>query len=263
MVEISGFTFIHNALNGGYPLFEAMSMVLPYVQEMVVVDMQSDDGTRELLDKVASSCPNGMIKIVSGEWWPGKAGRCLSFNHSLHRACAYNTIWHFEADEVFGPTLTQTVWERIQNGAQDLAIHRIQVEQNFQRVRWYPEPVHRIFPKGSVTKSGHTTTRHDDAEVVPTDFGLLWDVTNCFRDNWEARVRQQAELWGGEPNMLYVPYHIHVDHHMNWEYVKHWLEKPHWTWTTSPFNLPPILEHQLGKTRYEPDLRWFEFKVEL
>jgi hypothetical protein len=41
MTTISGFTFIHNAISSGYP----------YVDEMVVVDMQSTDGTRGQMAK--------------------------------------------------------------------------------------------------------------------------------------------------------------------------------------------------------------------
>ena len=261
---ISGFTFIHNALNGGYPVFEAMAVVLPYVNEMVVVDMASDDGTRELLDRVAASANKGHIKIVDGEWWPGKAGRCLSYAHSLHEQhCTHDMIWHFEADEVFGMDLAQYVYEDYMELPRDVAVMRIQLEQNFQRVRWYPEPVHRIFPKGSVTKSGHTTTRHANAmPSLPMECGLLWDITNCFRDNWQGRVEQQAELWGTAPNYLYAEFHIQESVMELPYYMNDFLHQPHWIWTDCPFKLPEVLKVHVGSTRYVPNLDFFEFKVD-
>lgn len=261
MDGISGFTFVHNALNGGYPVFEAMAVVLPYVDEMVVVDMASDDGTRELLDSVANSCTAKNIKIVDGEWWPGKAGRCLSYNHSLHEQyCNYDTIWHFEADEVYGADLVQSICKCYSHDVRDMAVMRIQLEQNFQRVRWYPEAVHRVFPRGSVAKSGHTTTRHSNAlPAIPVDFGMLWDITNCFRDNWIGRVEQQAELWGSDPNALHVPLHVVHDH--NIKDLAVFLEQAHWTWTDCPFRLPAVLHQHVGITKYAPNLDFFEFKV--
>ena len=53
-MKLSGFTFIHNAITNGLPVFEAIKAVQPFVDEMVVVDMGSTDGTRELLRKTES-----------------------------------------------------------------------------------------------------------------------------------------------------------------------------------------------------------------
>ena len=51
-MKVSGFTFVHNALAGGYPVAEAIAAVKPHVDEVVAVDMGSDDGTREVLDRL-------------------------------------------------------------------------------------------------------------------------------------------------------------------------------------------------------------------
>lgn len=243
MTKISGFTYIHNAIAGGYPLREAIFAIRDRVDDVVVVDCQSTDGTREWLQTLG-------VMVIDGRW-DGRAGETLAAAHALNTKCAGDIIWHFEADEVFDETLAREVALEIEMGNYDLAVWRLQVEQNFQRVRWWPEPVHRIYPKGSVTKQGHTTTRHSDAKVISHKWGFLWDCTNIFRDNWRERYKQQAELWG-HSDLTYrrVPLHFMEDP-VKFD-IEEFLQEPHWTWTETPLAIPKILRPLVGKTRYEP-----------
>ena len=253
-MKISGFTFVHNAIESGYPIVEAIKSVHPFVDEVVVVDMQSTDGTTNLLHKMTQSVL--VDKVIPGTWQPGGAGGCLLQNHALHVQCKYGAILHFEADEVFDPFLASDVAASIMKGYYDIAVWRLQVEQNFQRVRWYPTPVHRAFPKGSVTKDGETTHIHKRDErpikVLGPEHGFLWDITNCFRDNWIPRVKKNFELWGGRLEFKYQP--IHMAHEMivtNEQGARKYMEEPHWTWRRSPFELPGILKDLVGVTKYE------------
>lgn len=242
---ISGFSFIHNALTGGYPLKEAILQVRPFVDEIVIVDMESDDGTRELLKSLG-------VKIIEGKWGD-KAGETLKAAHDLYKECSYDTILHFEADEVFDTSLLKIVSNLVLMGQQDIAVYRLQLEQNFQRCRWYPELVHRIFPKNSdTTKNGHTTDRHKEALYLAPENGFLWDCTNCFKDNWISRVKQQAELWNNEPNLKRVPIHFTHSVDLTLNELEAYLAEEHWAWKTTPFNIPKILRPLVGKKRYNP-----------
>jgi len=165
--------------------------------------------------------------------------------------CEGDVIIHFEADEVFDDRLIGDISDYIMNGGISANVYRIQVEQNFQRIRWYTEQVHRIFEKGTVKKIGHTTDTWKSADVTPLDFGLIWDVTNCFRDNWLARVEQQAKLWGSEPNYCMVPLHANNDFKVSREQAIERLNEPHWEFKTTPLNIPDILKPLVGKTKYE------------
>lgn len=251
MDKVSGFTFIHNGVEAGYPFVEAIKAVQPYVAEMVVVDMQSTDETRVVLERLN-------VRIVEGTWTPGAAGECLGRNHALHTECMYDTIWHFEADEVFDDCLAQEVARLIDLAiTRNIAVPRLQIEQNFQRCRWYPEYVHRVFKKGTVKKSGHTTDCKDFIQRTSIDAGFLWDATNCFRDNWMQRVRNQAELWGGLPRYRHVPYHFTmapIELHEG-EPETMLLKRDHWTWKRSPFDLPDILKPLVGVTDYREHLK--------
>jgi len=189
---ISGFTFVHNAIVAGYPIVEAITAVRPWADEVVVVDMESTDNTREVVEQ--EGC-----RVIEGQWIPGGGcHECLQAAHALHEQCYGDVIVHFEADEVYDPFLISHIAYGIRElGRTDALVYRIQVEQNFQRLRWAPHLVHRVFPKGSVEQREHTTDRHDGVEnIIGPDHGLLWDCSSTFRGNYMARVAQQRELWG-------------------------------------------------------------------
>ena len=246
---ISGFSFVHNAIKGGYPIREAIRAVRPYVDEVVIVDAQSNDGTRELLEAIPE-----VDRILNAEWG-NDGGETLKRLHAMHTECKGDTIIHFEADEVFDDWLIKEAAYMIrEDGIKNIMFWRLQVEQNFQRIRWYPELVHRVFPIGSVTKEGHTTNlKH--GSLIPFKNGYLWDITNCFRDNFIARVEQQAELRKNtetpEPNYMMVPLHFTHPVKLTREQAEERLKEPHWEWKNTPLNIPEILKPLLGKTKYD------------
>lgn len=61
---VSGFTFIRNAIKYDYPIVEAINSILPVCDEMVVAVGNSDDGTRALIESIASD----KIKIIDTVW---------------------------------------------------------------------------------------------------------------------------------------------------------------------------------------------------
>lgn len=262
MVKVSGFTFVHNAIDGGYPIIEAIRAVQPYVNEVLVVDCQSTDKTREILDKAAAipvydAAKNKIVplRIISGQWGQ-KAGETLKEAHAKYVECEGDIIVHFEADEVYEDGLIRSIVSHVRAGHTDIAVYRLQVEQNFQRCRWYPEPVHRVFPKfDGIVKEGHTTNKHSRAFLMTEKNGYLWDITNCFRDNWFNRVEQQAALRQTEPQYIMVPLHCLHKVELSEGEARQWVYSgKHWTYTRSPFDIPEILKPLVGMTRYEPRL---------
>lgn len=247
-MKISGFTFVHNAIAGGYPLREAIEAVKPYVDEVVVVDMESTDETRDLV------CGLGKCRIVEGEWG-NKAEETLGKAHALHTKCKSDTILHFEADEVWDNDLLQEVMHQVNCFyLKEAVVHRIQVEQNFQRIRWNAHKVHRLFRKGLATKDpkrGHTTVEHDHVQkVFGPECGMIWDCSYVFRDNHKTRMEQNAELWGETPQYTRrAPEHFLEPTSAN--HLSDFLAEPQWTWETTPLIIPSILKPLVGKVRYE------------
>jgi len=251
MNGISGFTFVHNGMDSGYPFVEAIQAVKPYVDEVVAVDMESTDKTRQVLKNLG-------CRIIDGFWEPGAGGACLAKNHALHEQCKHGMIWHFEADEVFSRALAEKVHQIIVEDLVlgephiNISVPRVQVVENFQRARWYPEWVHRIFPKGSVKKVGHTTDHVGGTVGLGVNYGFLWDCPVTFRDNWIPRQMKQAELWGHEPKFLVTPQHVTEDKRwLTLEEAGEYKKEKHWTWLASPFDLPMVLRPCVGKVQYD------------
>jgi hypothetical protein len=63
-MKISGFTIIKNAIINDYPIVEAITSILPVVDEMIVLVGDSSDGTKELIQSVHSE----KIKIFDSIW---------------------------------------------------------------------------------------------------------------------------------------------------------------------------------------------------
>lgn len=248
MFKVSGFSYVHNALEGGYPIVEVIQVMQPFTDEIVVVDAQSTDGTRQLLERMAAKM-SGSLRVLDGAWGD-QAGQTLAALHAMNTECRGDIIIHAEGDEVWDGMLLAEVCRQIKAGHHDIAVHRLQVSQNFQRCRWYPYAVHRIFPKGTVNKVGHTTNREGDAILLGPLHGYLWDCTNCFRDNWRGRVQNQAELWHGVASYKAVPFHFAES--IEVADVGVFLNQAHWFWKRSPFDLPGPLRRLVGMTKYEP-----------
>jgi len=63
-MKVSGFTFIRNAVKNDYPIVQAIESILPLCDEFIVVVGNSDDGTRKLIENIASN----KIKILDSVW---------------------------------------------------------------------------------------------------------------------------------------------------------------------------------------------------
>jgi len=63
-MKVSGFTFIRNAIQYDFPIVEAITSVLPIVDEFVVNIGKSDDGTLALIRSIGTQ----KIRIVETEW---------------------------------------------------------------------------------------------------------------------------------------------------------------------------------------------------
>jgi len=100
-MKVSGFTFVRNALKYDYPVIEAITSVLPIVDEFIVAVGNSEDATLELI----RSIPSDKIRIIETVWDDSlrEGGKVLANEtDKAFQAILPNADWaiYIQADEV-------------------------------------------------------------------------------------------------------------------------------------------------------------------
>jgi len=102
-IEVSGFTFIRNAVKLDYPVVEAITSVLPLCDEFVVnvgrVDGDDDDGTLELVQSIGSP----KIRVVESSWNPHMTRGAYVYAQQTNIAlfnCRGRWAFYVQSDEV-------------------------------------------------------------------------------------------------------------------------------------------------------------------
>ena len=100
-MKIDGFTYVRNGFKMGYPFISSIKSVLPIVNRLVVVIGNSDDGSREAVEKLNSE----KIVIVDSIWDENlrKSGQIFREQSNIGiDNISNNCDWiiHIQADEV-------------------------------------------------------------------------------------------------------------------------------------------------------------------
>ena len=109
-MQISGFTFVRNAIQYDYPVVESIMSILPVVDEFIVSVGNSDDQTLSLIQSISSP----KIKIVESTWDDSlrSGGRVLAVEtDKAFCHVSYKSDWAFylQADEVVHEKYHQTI----------------------------------------------------------------------------------------------------------------------------------------------------------
>lgn len=122
-VKISGFTIIRNAVVNDYPIIEAVSSILPVVDEMIISVGDNQDSTMELIKTLNSP----KIKIITSTWDPNlrHGGRVLAVEtDKAFHAISHEADWAFyiQADEVVHEKYHQAIREAAEQYKNDSAV---------------------------------------------------------------------------------------------------------------------------------------------
>lgn len=157
MIGVTGTTFIRDAFKGGFCLFESMATVLSIVDEFVIVDFGSTDGTLEICEEIAKK--NKRIKIHKRTWtkindsstFADAANECVNL-------CPTDAVFFFQADEVMHEDLAGDVRRMYENKVYALNFERIQLSHGTHVVKWLPHPCVRSVIKGEYSYAGDGMT---------------------------------------------------------------------------------------------------------
>lgn len=151
---ISGFTIIRNAVKNDYPIVEAITSILPVVDEMIVLVGDCTDGTEELIRSIASP----KIKIHYSVWNTQLQAGGVVLSEETNKAFALidpASTWAFyiQADEVIHEKYHAAIIEgckkyKDDNRVQGLLFKYLHFYGTYQYVgdsrRWYSHEVRII-----------------------------------------------------------------------------------------------------------------------
>jgi hypothetical protein len=266
--NLSGCVFIKDCFRGAFCLFESMYQLLPLCDEFIVMDLGSTDGTLEALKEIEKHNPK--VKIVHGEFYEQDAAIFAHLANDLITMCNHPHVLYYQADEIWHQDLVKLTHQALREGKRDLSFWRVQLKHNFQDIKWFPHPVHRVGAKGDFdfTNDGMNTAKVFDTKMVSTyglDHFTQWgdkfknnpmalptnemildvSLTGGFIDNIPDRRRMHLPYWN-EPDVMPADESgLSVD-----DWYKSQRDRQEWDLHSTKFNIPEIMRYHLGRRKY-------------
>ena len=277
--KITACCFIRDTYTGAFCLWESMAQIIPLVDEYIVMDCGSTDGTLEELANLAELNPK--IKIVHGNllrtYADGRPDNRVfaDLANELVMMAKNEIVFYHQADEIFHEDLIKILREMLDDsgvGLKEVSFLRYQLKNNFQEMKWYPHVVKRIGLKYNFrfTGDGMNAENYGDAPLIGgvsnQDFQtnykgreteidtnkMILDVsmTGGFLENILMRRQLHAPIWNEDPNQLYgvAPNGQPVN---TLEWIEEQRKSGTWNIPATPFNIPEIMRYHVGKQKYE------------
>jgi len=123
---MTGVTIIRNAIKNDYPIVEAISSILPIVDEMIVSIDKGEDTTEELIKNI----PSSKIKIFFSDWDMSlrQDGKVLAVETNKvlrHVSADADWIFYIQADEAVHEKYHQSILDAAKKYKNDIAVEGI------------------------------------------------------------------------------------------------------------------------------------------
>lgn len=270
--NLSACVFIRNTFEGAFCLFESMAMLMPLVDEFIVMDLGSTDGTLEILQAIESANPKVIVYQDSFEDWKTDANVFAELANELIYHCRYNNVLYYQADEIWHEDLVTLMRHEFEQNNFDLKFWRVQLRENFQKIKWFPHFVHRVGQrdKFNFVGDGMNTDRYLEPELCHFSYNSSWfpqwstkfenvaellplnemitdvSLVGAFLENIPERRRMHTPFWN-EPitSMPSDENGLSID-----EWMARERRNDNWIRGETPFNIPAIMHYHLGEPRY-------------
>lgn len=280
--KLSAAVFIRDNDLGAFCLWESMATLIPLVDEYIVYDFGSTDGTRKTLETLAGR--NKKIVPVYGPFpvneKTGKvdAGSFATLANTVVSMCKNDLVIYHQADEIWHENLVRLMMGRINKEAhsnssefQGLSFWRYQLKENFQKFKWFPHLVKRLVWKHHIVENtnpfdgdGMNTTRQADVcGHFDGGWGQKWDTVfrpaphtlpghemildvsrnGGFLENIVKKSTLHGPFWNENPNVDGRPV-------LEW-YENELRTNTNWYKQWSPFEIPEIMKGHLGEDTYK------------
>jgi len=115
-LDISGYTTTYNCVNQNYPFIESVTSMLNCLDEVIVVDGGSTDGTLEKLQQLSNE--NNKLKVVSNprDWSDSRSAVFDGDQKAVaRRYCTGDLCWQMDVDEIIHENDYQKIRELVKH----------------------------------------------------------------------------------------------------------------------------------------------------
>ena len=112
--NVTGVTFIRNTMEGAFCLFESMATFMPLVNDMIIVDLGSNDGTLEFLNVIARNNPKVRLEHSKFSRQDASAFADMA-NYCISKATCDNVLF-WQADEIWHEKLVERMANEFEQG---------------------------------------------------------------------------------------------------------------------------------------------------
>lgn len=194
------FTAIRNGITNGYPFVEAFGSWLGLADLLLVLDGESDDGTREALDRLAAI--DGSVVVASAPWPTAQTGgtaiaqltnEALALARDLGRRLVY-----IQADEIYTRAQRERMVAHTEPSALEFA-GCVNFWNSFDTVleNEFPSRYVRMFPANATAVSigdGHSFDLDCEIEHLPDTFlhyGWCFPVNILYKHVSHGRLYRE------------------------------------------------------------------------
>ena len=165
-MNVSGFTFLRNAVINGYPFEESIRSILPIVDEFICVIGKGEDDTRERV--MAITDPK--IRVVDSQWNENMQDRGFVYGQQKMIAqfnCTGDWAFYLEGDEVLHESEVSNIRKTMQENLDDPEVEALY----FDFFHFYGTP-HQLGIAGY--RRAPRIIRNNIRSIAPD--GLFWTV---------------------------------------------------------------------------------------
>lgn len=279
-VKFSAYMFIRNGIQAGYTFMEAIENVLPFVDEFLILDGKSDDGTLEALESFAQwsdkiKIESELPEYVNAEkdergWLLGKV-----FEDTRQR-CDGDWLVQVQADTVFHPITILASRFFLMQKNNSVKYDAISVIRNQYRWNWQEmyrkDYLNLIFKKSSGTVFGDAIDIEVKGKISKNLLPIFkkYPVTDnawIFFENIMGKIEGCFEIWNShKENILrndFTWYNQATGRSFKEDldtYINEKILPPFWQTKDSPFKhiIPENLWELIGRKQYEVAPRFWK-----
>ncbi|MCX8474038.1 MAG: glycosyltransferase family 2 protein [Sediminibacterium sp.] len=227
---ISGFTFIKNAIINDYPIKEAISSILPIVDEMIVLVGDSTDNTLQYIQAIDSN----KIKIHHSVWDKNLKNGGQVLADETNKALALvnpQADWAFyiQADEVVHEKYHQTILNHCllhldNKKVMGLVFNYLHFYGNYQYYgdsrQWYSKEIRIIRPKPQEIFSYKDAqgfrwknNQHLPCKLIPAFIFHYGWVKNPYK--MENKIKNSFQYWQENQHHIQTEFNFAFENHID------------------------------------------------